>query len=82
MVLAKGSVLKAVAMIVFGLLLAMVGSDIEAGASRFTFDIPELYDGFDFATSRWACSASPRSSAISKQTTKSTASWSSRRSPA
>src|SRR3954462_3496822 len=33
-VLAKGSVLKAIAMIVFGLLLSMVGSDIETGASR------------------------------------------------
>ena len=49
-VLAKGSVLKAIAMIVFGLLLSMVGSDIETGASRMTFNIPELADGLGFAT--------------------------------
>src|SRR2546423_15471609 len=49
-VLAKGSVLKAIAMIVLGLLLSMVGSDIETGASRMAFNIPELADGLGFAT--------------------------------
>src|SRR5260370_507584 len=49
-VLAKGSVLKAIAMIVFGLLLSMVGSDIEPGASRMAFNVPELADGLGFAT--------------------------------
>src|SRR5437762_13161293 len=49
-VLAKGSVLKAIAMIVFGLLLSMVGSDIGTGASRMAFNIPELADGLGFAT--------------------------------
>jgi putative tricarboxylic transport membrane protein len=49
-VLAKGSVLKAIAMIVFGLLLSMVGTDIETGAARMTFDFPELSDGLGFAT--------------------------------
>src|SRR6201990_3627879 len=49
-VLAKGSVLKAIAMIVFGLLLSIVGSDIETGASRMAFNIPELADGLGFAT--------------------------------
>lgn len=49
-VLAKGSVLKALAMIVFGLLLSMVGSDLETGASRMGFNIPELADGLGFAT--------------------------------
>src|SRR5712692_3311569 len=49
-VLAKVSVLKAIAMIVFGLLLSMVGSDIETGASRMAFNIPELADGLGFAT--------------------------------
>src|SRR5437899_10674863 len=49
-VLAKGSILKAIAMIVFGLLLSMVGSDIEIGASRMAFNIPELADGLGFAT--------------------------------
>ncbi len=48
-VLAKGSVLKALAMIVAGLLLSMVGSDLETGVGRMTFDIPELSDGMGFA---------------------------------
>src|ERR1700710_2221985 len=48
-VLAKGSVLQAVAMILTGLLLSMVGSDLETGAGRMTFDLPELADGIGFA---------------------------------
>src|SRR6266480_4856157 len=48
-VLAKGSVLKAVAMVLTGLLLSMLGSDLETGAGRMTFDIPELADGIGFA---------------------------------
>jgi putative tricarboxylic transport membrane protein len=47
-VLAKGSVLKAVAMVIAGLLLSMVGSDLETGAGRMTFDIAELADGIGF----------------------------------
>src|SRR5215467_2787781 len=47
-VLAKGSVLKSVAMVVTGLLLSMVGSDLETGAGRMTFDIAELSDGIGF----------------------------------
>ena len=47
-VLAKGSVLKAVTMIMLGLLLSMIGSDIETGQSRMGFDIPELADGIGF----------------------------------
>src|ERR1700742_5149854 len=39
-VLAKGSVFKAIAMVMFGLLLSCVGSDIETGQSRLSFDIP------------------------------------------
>src|SRR4051794_8496566 len=49
-VLAKGSVLKAVAMVMLGLLLSCVGSDIETGQSRMAFDIPELADGIGFVT--------------------------------
>ncbi|HKS61341.1 MAG TPA: tripartite tricarboxylate transporter permease [Xanthobacteraceae bacterium] len=49
-VLARGSVLKAIAMILFGLLLSSVGSDIETGQSRMAFDIPELADGIGFVT--------------------------------
>src|SRR6201990_1205848 len=47
-VLAKGSILKALAMVMLGLLLSMVGSDIETGQSRMAFDIPELSDGIGF----------------------------------
>ncbi|MGP8120341.1 MAG: tripartite tricarboxylate transporter permease [Xanthobacteraceae bacterium] len=47
-VLAKGSVLKAIAVVVLGLLLSMVGSDLETGVSRMAFDIPELADGIGF----------------------------------
>src|SRR5881409_2534685 len=48
-VLAKGSVLKAIAMVMTGLLMSMVGSDLETGAGRMTFDIAELADGIGFA---------------------------------
>ncbi len=47
-VLAKGSLLKAIAMILTGLLMSMVGSDLETGAGRMTFDIAELSDGIGF----------------------------------
>src|SRR5437870_9312589 len=47
-VLAKGSVLKALAMILAGLLMSMVGSDLETGAGRMTFDFAELADGIGF----------------------------------
>src|ERR1700730_16186125 len=47
-VLAKGSVLKAVAMVLTGLLLSMIGSDLEPGAGLMPFDIAELADGVGF----------------------------------
>src|SRR6266404_3566113 len=47
-VLARGSVPKAIAMIMMGLLMSMVGSDIETGQSRMAFDVPELSDGIGF----------------------------------
>jgi TctA family transporter len=46
--LASGSLLKAFAMIVLGLLLGLVGSDVNTGAQRYTFDLPELADGLNF----------------------------------
>jgi TctA family transporter len=46
--LAHGSLLKAMAMIVLGLLLGLVGSDIETGVQRFTFGQLELADGLSF----------------------------------
>lgn len=48
-VLASGSLPKAIAMIILGLLLGMVGTDINSGVSRFDFGIPELQDSIDFA---------------------------------
>ena len=50
MVLAHGSVIKAVAMIMLGLLIGLVGTDGKTGGTRFTFGITELTDGIDFAT--------------------------------
>jgi TctA family transporter len=47
-VLAHGSVLKALAMVVFGLLLGMIGTDVNSGVARFSFDVPELSDGIEF----------------------------------
>ncbi|HET7837996.1 MAG TPA: tripartite tricarboxylate transporter permease [Variovorax sp.] len=47
-VLASGSLLKAIAMIVLGLLLGLVGTDVNSGVARFSFDIPELTDGIGF----------------------------------
>jgi putative tricarboxylic transport membrane protein len=47
-VLARGSVVKAMAIVLFGLLLSMSGSDLETGVARMTFDIPELADGIGF----------------------------------
>ena len=46
--LATGSLLKAFTMIVLGLLLGLVGTDVETGTPRFTFDLPELADGLNF----------------------------------
>ncbi len=65
-VLAHGTLLKAIAMVVLGLLLGIVGTDVNSGMARFAFGIPELIDGIGVVAWRWACSASPRSSAISK----------------
>src|SRR4051812_45103726 len=49
-VLAHGSVVKAVAMIILGLLLGLIGTDGNTGNQRFTFGIIELSDGVDLAT--------------------------------
>ncbi|MFN3854987.1 MAG: tripartite tricarboxylate transporter permease [Phreatobacter sp.] len=49
-VLARGSVVKAVAMVLVGLILSTVGQDLETGAERMTFRWAELSDGIDFAT--------------------------------
>lgn len=48
-VLASGSLPKAISMILLGLLLGMIGTDVNSGVARFDFGIPELQDGIDFA---------------------------------
>ena len=47
-VLARGSLLHALAMILIGLLLGLVGTDITSGTARYSFDLPQLTDGIDF----------------------------------
>ncbi|MFC7460153.1 tripartite tricarboxylate transporter permease [Hydrogenophaga defluvii] len=47
-VLASGSLIKAVAMIILGLLLGLVGTDVNSGVARYSFGIPELTDGISF----------------------------------
>jgi len=49
-VLAQGSLLHAIAMVVLGLLLGLLGTDVTSGTQRFTFGIPELADGIGFVT--------------------------------
>ncbi|MDF2974279.1 MAG: hypothetical protein K0R61_4729 [Microvirga sp.] len=49
-ILAHGSLLHALGMILLGLLLGLVGTDINSGMARFTFDFPELGDGIGFVT--------------------------------
>ncbi len=46
--LAHGSVLKAVSMTILGLLLGIVGTDVNSGMARFSFDVPDLIDGIGF----------------------------------
>jgi TctA family transporter len=47
-VLAHGSLLKAVGMILLGLLLGLIGTDVNSGMQRYTFELPELADGIGF----------------------------------
>ncbi|MGR6806333.1 tripartite tricarboxylate transporter permease [Sphaerotilus natans] len=49
-VLASGSLLKAISMIILGLLLGQINTDVISGVPRFSFDIPELTDGIGFVT--------------------------------
>lgn len=46
--LASGSVLKAIGMILLGLMLGLIGTDIYTGESRFTWGVIDLVDGVDF----------------------------------
>ncbi len=47
-VLAQGDMLKSLAMVVLGLLLGIVGSDVDSGVKRFCFGVFELADGIGF----------------------------------
>jgi TctA family transporter len=47
-VLAQGSVLRALAMIMVGLMLGMIGTDLNSGQYRYTFGLYELLNGLPF----------------------------------
>jgi TctA family transporter len=47
-VLSHGSFVKAVGMVLAGLLLGLVGIDVNSGTLRYTFDVPQLSDGIGF----------------------------------
>ncbi|MCP5149718.1 MAG: tripartite tricarboxylate transporter permease [Ectothiorhodospiraceae bacterium] len=47
-VLAHGDMVKSLAMVVLGLLVGLVGADVNSGIDRFTFDVLELTDGIGF----------------------------------
>src|SRR6185436_9977475 len=47
-VLAQGDILKSLAMVVMGLLLGIVGTDVNTGVQRFSFGVTELSDGIGF----------------------------------
>jgi TctA family transporter len=47
-VLARGSIIKAIAMVVLGLIFGLAGSDVNSGIRRFTFGFQGLADGIEF----------------------------------
>jgi putative tricarboxylic transport membrane protein len=47
-VLASGSLVKAIGMILLGLVLGLVGTDVNSGVARYSFSVPELTDGINF----------------------------------
>lgn len=47
-ILAHGSLLHAVGMVVLGLLFGLIGTDVNSGMQRYTFDTPQLADGISF----------------------------------
>jgi TctA family transporter len=49
-VLASGSLLKAIGMIILGLLMGLIGTDVNSGVARYTFDVPQLSDGIGFVS--------------------------------
>src|SRR3979490_2400528 len=59
-VLAHGSLIKAIAMVILGLLLGLVGTDVNSGVARFSFGVSELSDGIGFVSGGVGGSGSPR----------------------
>src|SRR6185312_1870523 len=49
-VLAHGSLIKAIAMIILGLLTGLIGTDVNSGVARYSFNMPELIDGVGIGT--------------------------------
>jgi putative tricarboxylic transport membrane protein len=49
-VLAHGSIIKAIAMILLGLLMGLIGTDVNSGVARYSFGLPELIDGLGIGT--------------------------------
>ncbi len=47
-VLAHGDMIKSFAMVAMGLLLGIIGTDVNSGMARYSFGIPELTDGIGF----------------------------------
>ena len=47
-VMASGSIVKAIGMIFLGMLLGLIGTDVNTGNTRFTFGIGDLFDGIGF----------------------------------
>src|SRR5258708_8886136 len=57
--LAHGSLVKAIAMVVWGLLFGIIGTDVNSAVLRFTFDVPELSDGIGFVIGAMAIFGTP-----------------------
>jgi TctA family transporter len=49
-VLAHGSIIKAIGMIILGLLMGLIGTDVNSGVARYSFGLPELIDGIGIGT--------------------------------
>ncbi len=47
-VLAHGSIIKAIGMVLVGLVLGLVGTDVDSGLTRYTFGLSAIWDGIDF----------------------------------
>ena len=47
-VLATGSIVASIGMVMIGMLLGLIGTDLTTGEQRFTFGVREIFDGIDF----------------------------------